>query len=115
MKQNSYYNLRFNLDENEMQWVKDLMQKNNLKNKKELFKFMRQKTEAGENLQQMKKQISFTKKQVGILSEMISEYFSYKGIKNIGYGIEADVYKSASKLVDKRINDQMQKNHGQIL
>ncbi|CAM3202891.1 hypothetical protein GA0061071_1283 [Kosakonia oryzendophytica] len=71
--------------------------------------------EIAQNLRYAIKQIGFTKKQVGILSEMISEYFSYKGIKAVGYGIEADVYKSAEKLVEKRINNQMQKNHGRIL
>ena len=66
------------------------------------------------DLSDIRKQQRFTKEQVAILTEMISEFLMTQGMQIVGNGIDADIYKSAKRKVKERINNRMEENVGQL-
>lgn len=112
---------RATISDADLDWIQDYKEKHDLKNNAEVIHHFMKLAENNEknskwtkDLSDIRKQQRFTKEQVAILTEMISEFLMTQGMQIVGNGIDADIYKSAKRKVKERINNRMEENGGQL-
>lgn len=112
---------RATISDADLDWIQDYKEKYNLKNNAEVLhclmesaKKERENLNSTKDLSDIKKQQRFTKEQVAILTEMVSEFLMTQGMQIVGNGIDAEIYKSAKRKVKERINNRMEENGGQL-
>lgn len=112
---------RVNISDEDFDWIQDYKEKMNLKSNIQFFDHLKnlaqeevQLKEQLADVKDLRKQQRFTKEQVAILIEMVSEFLMTQGMQIVGNGIDAEIYKSAKKKVKERINNRMEENGGQL-
>ncbi|MCT7802311.1 MAG: hypothetical protein N4R16_04955 [Lactobacillus crispatus] len=112
---------RVTITDKDLDWIQDYKEKMGLKNNIQFFNHLKelalkeqQLKEQLADVKDVKKQQRFTKEQVAILTEMISEFLMTQGMQIVGNGIDAEIYKSAKRKVKERINNRMEENGGQL-
>lgn len=112
---------RATISDTDLDWIQDYKEEHDLKNNAEVIHHLMKLAEENEknskwtkDLSDIRKQQRFTKEQVAILTEMVSEFLMIQGMQIVGNGIDAEVYKSAKRKVKERINNRMEENGGQL-
>lgn len=114
-------NLRFYISDKDLDWLQGYKEDHDFKNNGQLFQHFKElaqnekkNSKETKDLTDIRKQQRFTKEQVAILTEMVSEFLMTQGMQIVGNGIDAEIYKSAKKKVKERINNRMEENDGQL-